>query len=377
MADHFIAYTDETGNTGNNIFDKAQPYFWTATLLSEIDIEDIGKPYIEKWKTELDVLELHANQLGYKGIEIIAKEFKDFICKNNIRFIFTTLEKRHLASMKLVDSILDSGLNMAVSNFHYGIRGLRITLAYILCKNISPKAQEKFWSVFDTVDLTEYVKILESLKWNIENKVNDLRAKKLLLDAISWAIIHPENLLHKKSLLDSPNAVTFSLLVHSLHNILKPTGKKVKKFIHDKQNQFAETLKFIYSNLKNLSVPMETLSWMGEIEEVKTYLGDIEFIESNLAVGLQITDIVLWLIKRYKTDKELLAYYKECSSLAEYILLNGIVSDFSFKQLEESNLQVFMDIYQLPLSPKEIDKGINTIMEIEEKRIKRLSSSVE
>ena len=36
------AYSDETGNTGNNLFDEEQPYFWTGTLISECDIENEG-----------------------------------------------------------------------------------------------------------------------------------------------------------------------------------------------------------------------------------------------------------------------------------------------------------------------------------------------
>jgi hypothetical protein len=33
------AYTDESGNTGLNLFDKNQPIFWTGTLVAYADVD--------------------------------------------------------------------------------------------------------------------------------------------------------------------------------------------------------------------------------------------------------------------------------------------------------------------------------------------------
>ena len=37
-----FAYTDESGNTGQNLFDPAQPYFFTGTLLTKADVDVEG-----------------------------------------------------------------------------------------------------------------------------------------------------------------------------------------------------------------------------------------------------------------------------------------------------------------------------------------------
>lgn len=35
------AYSDETGNSGNNLFDAGQPYFWTGTLVCEVPVQAV------------------------------------------------------------------------------------------------------------------------------------------------------------------------------------------------------------------------------------------------------------------------------------------------------------------------------------------------
>ncbi len=44
----FIVYTDESGNTGENLFDTSQPYFWTGTLVSLFDIDNVVKHKFDK-----------------------------------------------------------------------------------------------------------------------------------------------------------------------------------------------------------------------------------------------------------------------------------------------------------------------------------------
>jgi hypothetical protein len=37
------AYIDETGNTGHNLFDEAQPDFFTAALITKGNFDDMGR----------------------------------------------------------------------------------------------------------------------------------------------------------------------------------------------------------------------------------------------------------------------------------------------------------------------------------------------
>jgi hypothetical protein len=64
-----FAYTDESGNTGQNLFDEAQPYFWTGTLITNADVDITGQAAHKKWISRLGVPELHGNELGIARIK--------------------------------------------------------------------------------------------------------------------------------------------------------------------------------------------------------------------------------------------------------------------------------------------------------------------
>ena len=59
------AYTDESGNTGENLFDEAQPVFWTGTLLSKKDLNIDGASLVRECQILLGVQELHGKELGF------------------------------------------------------------------------------------------------------------------------------------------------------------------------------------------------------------------------------------------------------------------------------------------------------------------------
>jgi len=72
MGSFIYAYTDESGNTGNNLFDDTQPWFWTGTLLSKDDLDILDLSIVEDWKRTASVGELHAKVLGLRRIEGVA-----------------------------------------------------------------------------------------------------------------------------------------------------------------------------------------------------------------------------------------------------------------------------------------------------------------
>ena len=70
-----VAYTDESGNTGNNLFDPNQPWFWTGTLLAPSDFDHSAFGYMSRWRERLDVDELHGSEIGLHRLERIAHGF--------------------------------------------------------------------------------------------------------------------------------------------------------------------------------------------------------------------------------------------------------------------------------------------------------------
>jgi len=82
------------------------------------------------------------------------------------QFLFSELRKQHLVATKFVDTLLDCGLNRAVSGFHYGIRFNCLYLAHVIVALLDGKAvftplwrtsarKSCSWSAFP-----------DTLKWN-------------------------------------------------------------------------------------------------------------------------------------------------------------------------------------------------------------------
>lgn len=371
MNKYIYAYTDESGNTGNNLFDVSQPYFWTGTLLSKIDLDKIVDYTIFECINTLGVTELHANKLGLDRIERIAYKLSRFIDLYVYKFIFTRVEKTHVAGTKFVDTLLDSGINKAVSNLHYGVKYLRLLLAQIIIYNLSPKNRKEFWDIYKTGNVINFRNLLNRLKWNIINKVNDNRAKQLICDAIDWAQENPEVILESaRNDLDAPNMIAFSLLVSNIHKILEKDSLKVTRFIHDEQNQFAKTIKELYKMHSRLTFSGSPFAFITDLKDMDTFQCPIELLESKSSNGLQLIDIALWLIKRYYEKG--FDNYENCSQLVETIISKNIFLDFSHEQLFSDVFESTQLINSIPLSQKEEANAIQIVRQIEEKRINRM-----
>jgi hypothetical protein len=67
-----FVYVDESGNTGKNIFDPAQPDFFTAALVSKGDFDAVWGERITAIAQKFGAEALHANELGLGRLEEIA-----------------------------------------------------------------------------------------------------------------------------------------------------------------------------------------------------------------------------------------------------------------------------------------------------------------
>lgn len=231
------AYTDESGNTGMNLFDGKQPWFWTVTLVAPKDIELPAEAAVARWAADLAVPDLHANEVGLRRLDEIAWPIHAFLAEHNCRFILTRLEKRHHASLKYVDTVLDSGINPAIPGYFYAFRPLRLGLAYAIVSNFSPRNQEEWWDVFQRGDLDGFCRITRRVRINVDCKVKDHRLRELAMDALGWALEHPDSfpeLTLKRGPHDSPNFVEFTVVVQLLHGIARDYGMdhvQIKRFV--------------------------------------------------------------------------------------------------------------------------------------------------
>jgi hypothetical protein len=133
-----FAYTDESGNTGLKLFDEQQPVLLTLTLVSPCEVDSVLAPRHAEWLAALGVPRLHANELGLAKLEALADSARQFIELVDPRFILTFIHKPYFGAVKFVDTILDNGINNAVTPFHYGLRAMRLPLALALVQGMEP-----------------------------------------------------------------------------------------------------------------------------------------------------------------------------------------------------------------------------------------------
>jgi len=365
------AYTDESGHTGLHLFDPSQPWFWTGTLISPVSVQERGEELLRQLSTSVGEQALHAKQLGLTKIEPIADQLTEFLEEVDARFVFAAIEKRHIASGKLADTVLDSTMNQAVSNLHYGVHGFRLLLAHALVELLTVDDQEEFWTVYAKADANGLRAILSRLLVRLSSTPAHPRLRELLGDALKWGASHPQELLDfQRSELDAPNLVAFALLMSGIHDMLDGTGAKVGRFVHDQQQQFGKFMKDSYDALKRIAVPVHATAWITDIQKINTYDCKIEIVPSPGVVGLQVIDIVLWLYKRSISDT--MRDFPGCASLIELVDDRATIRYHSRAQLARDAERAYHDIMRRPITDNELKKGEEMTKEIERARKQRM-----
>ncbi|MCC6591243.1 MAG: DUF3800 domain-containing protein [Bryobacterales bacterium] len=373
----YVAYTDETGNSGLNLFDSAQPFFWTGTLLTQTDLDTISPAVHAACLRRAGCKELHGSELGLTGIEQVASKIQQLLRKHHVRFLFTRIEKAHLAATKFVDTLLDSGVNEAVSLFHYGMRVNRLYLAHIVIANLDSDDRQEFWEIYKNGDPKGFGRICMRLEARIESRIDDSRTRQLLLDAIRWAIANPGPLIEgTRSPLDSPNVVALTLLVHGLHFLHELTGLKVGTFIHDEQQQLGKHLKVVFELSKKYgqSNPTSPLALLMNVKEMGTFDCNFHVTSSKSSFGLQLLDVALWLSKRRKDHPQLIRGM--CSELADYIGARSYISEFTWDAMFSEVARMLQVVEAMSLSPAREAKGRELMEELEAQRIERMQRSL-
>src|SRR5215831_3327193 len=120
-----FAFVDETGNTGRNLLDEAQPDFFTAALITKTNFDMVYVDQIAALAKKIGATSLHGADLGFR-IEEIADALRGIFKKADARFFISRVQKRYLIATKIFDTFFDSGENAGVAWRNYNIRPLRL-----------------------------------------------------------------------------------------------------------------------------------------------------------------------------------------------------------------------------------------------------------
>lgn len=343
-----FAFADETGNTGANLFDQAQPDFYTGALVTRSNFDVVLGSKFSAICKRAGIEALHASVLGVARLDTVAEPLLALLKKADARFFISRVEKRYLLATKLFDTFFDSGENPAVSWHIYNIRLLRLTLCFKVATLLTDDIAKRFWDMLMAKSEKTARAIIPEICTAMLARVpllTDQRSRDVVTETFSWSLAHPHALdifIASRQAKNGhmPNVVAFTNLLDGLEKLSKKWNRPLRKLVHDRQSQFEATLAEWHRLLSNASD--EPIKRIDETVVFQKVAGStFEVSASDASAGIQVADLVLWLYRQAEGQKPL---SEPLVDLLRFALNRAYFSDFSFdgvaKQIEAQWRQV-------------------------------------
>jgi hypothetical protein len=306
-------YVDESGNTGNNLFDLEQPSLFYGLISSPKNLDVVLERPLSTLREKLGVKRLHANELGNKGLVTIVDEVIDLQKRHDIRFDMYKIVKQDQAAICFFDQVFDSAMNKAVpwSSYWTPLRYvLLLKVAHLFDVDTLKKAWAARIELNDQKSIRLLVEVCQTLRARVDY-LPDKRSREVIADALVWAEKYPEkieyNAYAKEGVLQiSPNLIGFQQVMAGIARKTISTGKEAKAIVIDQQCEFNKAQKSLadkYGSFRGIEfsrppgMPEPDYSGMPQISP--------SFVPGEKSSGLEIVDIYLWTTKRYMELKPL------------------------------------------------------------------------
>lgn len=373
-----FAFVDESGNTGQNLFDEAQPVFSTMALLTRDDFDATKGPALAKLCADQGVVELHAAELGVDGIERIARPLVSILMSAQARFAFSRVEKRYLLATKIFDAIFDVGENFGAHGQIYNVRPLRLIMTFKLASIVPEALARDFWSAMMSRRAEDAAAGLVAFCDSIVVLVaghRDRRFAQVVTDTMAWARDNPEAIyLHSSGKLarqgHMPNTVAFGNLMGGMELQSKAWGRRIELIRHDRQNEFAGALAFWHDMYANASPEAVDLMLGEKFVMQKGYGSRLEMTDSAHSAGIQVTDVLLWLFNRASSKKPI---GEQGWRLLRHALRRSHQSDFSFEGVELAMGQQFGWMLDVDPPKDALERAAKVLEQGEEIRRRRMA----
>ncbi len=313
-------HIDESGNTGNNLFDANQPLLSYGVLSSRTNVDALGGTLHEKMLANLGIDVLHASKLGEDRIEKISGLLLQMQEKMQFDFGFYFIEKPTYALVQLFEAVFDAGLNDAVPWIHYWTP-MRFLMIRHLFEIVDEELLRKSWDLSCAKNIksrySEVVELLREIRERASMLLTDDRFREIFMDALAFGIKFPEKLdfgtTDQKII--SPNAVGFQFVVAQISmQIRKKSAIKATAITVDYQQQFngaqfrthkyqrliAEGLRKSSPEEQRLILEHPLYSHLTRREILgREISGQTPVVSrSESSIGLQIVDLYLWIVAR-------------------------------------------------------------------------------
>lgn len=344
---HF--YIDESGHTGPNLFDAAQPMLYYGVLSSKVNVDVLAEDRLKRLRAQLGVARLHAAELGNGRLVQIVGQLCDLQSKLGLRFDLYRVAKPDHAVISFFDQVFDQGMNPAVT-----WTGYWTPLRYILLGKLASLFDERLaalaWTArLELNDEKSEAMLVQVCQELVERapSLPDARSIELITDTLNWAAANPAKISYnantkKDRLSIMPNIIGFQSVMLGIAARLTKTERKASRIVVDQQSQFNKaqrTLADFYAAAR--SIQFASGPGLPEVSFKGMPTIPIEFSSSGSSPGLELTDVYLWVFRRAMEEEELAP---ELYSLVKPQLHRGRTDEISLNAMMKRWSEYFENI---------------------------------
>lgn len=345
-------YVDESGHTGNELFDPAQPTLYYGVLSSDINLDLVAEPRLRALRRQLHVPRLHAAELGMGRLAQIADALVSMQKQFNLRFDLYRVQKPDHAIISFFDQVFDQGINPAVPWTGYWTP-MRYAYLLHLASAFDEVTAKLAWAarIETRADKANamLVDVCNTLLERVEG-FSDGRARQVIGDALRWTALNPVAIGYHATDKDqikqiSPNIIGFQSVMHGIAARLRQRAKRASRIVVDRQTQFNQaqkTLADFYAAASGVRSSMGP--GMPVINFSSMPKTSIEFVAGDSSAGLELVDVYVWLFKRGFEGKTLAP---EFAPLINGQLTKGKTDEMSLDALDKRWSRWFDQIPEL------------------------------
>lgn len=365
-------YVDESGHTGPNLFDEAQPILYYGVLSSKINLDAAAEGRVKKIRKKLGVKRLHASELGNGKLVTIVKDIESLRKRYDLRFDIYRVAKVDHALISFFDQVFDQGMNPAVPWTSYWTP-MRYVLLLKLASLFDEELLKAAWAARINLKTDEANASLVDICNTLISRVNSLpdeRSRQVITDSLTWAAANPDeiyyNVKSKKDLLQiTPNLIGFQSVMHGIASRLLKNGKTASQIIVDQQSQFNTAQKKLSDfYAKGRDLPLVNGPGLPEIDFSGMPETPISCTAGTDSTGLELVDIYLWVFKRFMDEKELAP---ELFSLIKGQLHRGHTDEVSINAIASRWSKWFEELPDP--TDEQMEKGKEMLRMDEERRL--------
>ena len=343
-------FIDESGNTGNNLFDAGQRVLSYGALSSKKNPDALCVKLHNQILRELGEDSIHANQLGVGRLTAIAPLLYQLQIRMKFNFDYYFIDKPDFALVMFFDSVFDAGLNPAVKWDTYWTP-LRYIFIRKLAELFDIELLKKSWSLCIDKKIDRRAADIKDLLLELLDRLKasplDPRSIELMDSAFRFGIENPLELDfgHPDNKIISPNAVCFQFVALAIaRRIRKAKRKDALGIIVDQQSEFnnAQIKTIHHSRLMSESIkkadqehkdylrfhPLHSQLDQNDVLGVGIPKKEIDIRDSKSSIGLQIIDVYLWIANRMLNQKEL---SEELIALSSTFLTKATIDGISME----------------------------------------------